>query len=168
MMYYEVHGTGDPILFIHGGGGSIKLWGGPGGYVEQLSKRYMVIVADSRGQGQSTEGEGPITYGRVGYDAIHLLDYLGIRRAHFVGHSSGGVAYILIDFPERLITATLMGPIYNVANYRPEAYQEMKRQLEANWAANKLLQKPLGISWAVLCPSYVSSIAHGSLSRRCL
>ncbi len=133
MMYYEVHGTGEPILFIHGGGDSIARWGGSGGYIEQLSTTYMVVVADSRGQGRSTEGEGPITYGRVGYDAIRLLDHLGIQRAHFVGHSAGAVAilHILIDYPERVVTATLMGALYNVANYRPEAYQEMKRQLEA-------------------------------------
>lgn len=163
MMYYEVHGTGEPILFIHGGGGSLELWRN-GGYIEELSKDHMVIVADSRGQGRSSEGPGPITYGRVGYDAIRLLDHLGIQRAHFVGHSSGGVAilHLLIDYSERIITATVSGVIYHVDNYRPEAYQAMKRQLEERLRAAERATQALteGTVRAVEPPSEVAETAR--------
>jgi pimeloyl-ACP methyl ester carboxylesterase len=131
-MYYEVQGTGDPILFIHGGGGSThSSW--PKEYASDLSRNFMVIMADSRGQGNSTDGAGPITYGRIAFDAVRLLDHLGIARAHIVGHSSGGIAglHLLVDFPDRVKTATLLGAAYHVDNYRPEAYANMKRDLEA-------------------------------------
>lgn len=138
-MYYEVHGTGEPIVFIHGGGGSSRLWTA---YIEDLAWDFMVVVADSRGQGNSTDGAGPITYGRVAVDAVYLLDHLGIARAHFVGQSAGSVAclYLLIHFPDRMKTATLMGAIYNRTNYRPEAYESMKRLLEAELWGEETLQ----------------------------
>jgi pimeloyl-ACP methyl ester carboxylesterase len=130
-MYYEVQGTGDPILFIHGGGGSTDgSW--PKEYAGHLSRHFMVIMADSRGHGHSTDGAGPITFGRIASDAVRLLDHLGVRRAHVVGHSAGALAglYLLVDFPDRVRTATLLAGLYHVDNYRPEAYAGLKRELE--------------------------------------
>ena len=87
----------------------------------------MVTIADSRGQGNSTDGAGPITFGRVAFDAVRLLDHLGITRAHVVGHSSGAIAglHLLVDFPDRVKTVTLLGGAYHVDNSRPEAYAGM-------------------------------------------
>lgn len=138
-MYYEVHGTGDPILFIHGGGGSVdRTW--PKEYSSDLSRDFMVIMADSRGQGSSTDGAGPITFGRIASDALRLLDHLGIARAHVVGHSSGAIAalHLLVDFPDRVKTATLLAGAYHVDNYRPEAFADMKRELEALLRGEKI------------------------------
>lgn len=131
-MYYEVEGTGDPILFIHGGGGSgYASW--PHEYSRDLSRNFMVILADSRGHGHSTDGAGPITFGRIASDAVRLLDHLGIARAHVVGHSAGAFAglHLLVDYPDRVKTATLLAGAYHVDNYRPEAYAGMKRELES-------------------------------------
>lgn len=130
-MYYEVHGTGEPILFIHGGGGSVqRSW--PKAYVSELSRRFMVIMADSRGHGNSTEGTGPATFGRAASDAVRLLDHLGIARAHIVGHSAGAIVglHLLIDYPDRVRTATLLAGAYHVDNYRPEAFADLRRELE--------------------------------------
>jgi pimeloyl-ACP methyl ester carboxylesterase len=131
-IYYEARGTGDPILFIHGGGGSIqRSW--PREYIDDLSRNFMVIMADSRGQGRSTDGAGPITFNRLAFDSVRLLDHLGLARAHLVGHSSGAIAglHLLVDFPDRVKTATLLAGAYHVDNYRPEAFAEMKAELEA-------------------------------------
>jgi pimeloyl-ACP methyl ester carboxylesterase len=130
-MYYEVQGSGDPILFIHGGGGSVQAsW--PREYATELSRHFMVIMADSRGHGHSTEGAGPITFNRLAADTVRLLDHLGLARAHVVGHSAGAVAalHLLVDFPDRVKTATLLAGLYHVDNYRPEAYKEMTSDLE--------------------------------------
>ena len=138
-MYYEVQGTGDPILFIHGGGGSVHAsW--PTEYAGDLSRNFMVIMADSRGQGSSTDGAGPITFGRIASDAIRLLDHLGVARAHVVGHSSGAIAglHLLVDFPDRIKTATLLAGAYHVDNYRPDAYADMKRELETLIRGDKI------------------------------
>lgn len=131
-MYYEVHGAGDPILFVHGGGGSVTgSW--PSEYVTGLSKDFRVILADSRGHGRTADGNGPLTYGRLTFDVVRLLDHLGIDRAHIVGHSMGAITglHLLVDFPDRVRTATLLAGAYHVDNYRTEAYEDMRRELDA-------------------------------------
>ena len=131
-LYYEIQGAGEPILFIHGGGGSIAgSW--PSDYVTQLSRDFRVILADSRGHGRTAEGPGPITYGRLTFDIVRLLDHLGIDRAHVVGHSMGAITglHLLVDFPDRVRTVTLLAGAYHVDNYRPDAYVEMRRELDA-------------------------------------
>jgi pimeloyl-ACP methyl ester carboxylesterase len=131
-LYYEVHGTGEPILFLHGGGGSIAgSW--PSDYVTELSRDFRVILADSRGHGRTADGPGPLTYGRLTFDVVRLLDHLGIDRVHVVGHSMGAITglHLLVDFPDRVRTVTLLAGAYHVDNYRSEAYEDMARELDA-------------------------------------
>jgi len=138
-LYYEIQGAGAPILFVHGGGGSSAgSW--PSDYVTQLSRDFRVILADSRGHGRTADGTGPITYGRLAFDTVRLLDHLGIDRAHVVGHSMGAITglHLLVDFPDRVRTTTLLAGAYHVDNYRPEAYADMKRELDAVIAGETL------------------------------
>ena len=131
-MYYEIHGKGDAIVFIHGGGGSVHTsW--PLAYVHELSRTFRVVMADSRGHGQSSDGAGPITFGRLAFDTVRLLDHLGIQQAHIIGHSAGAIAglHLLIDFPDRVKTAMLLAGAYHVDNYRPEAYADLAREVES-------------------------------------
>ena len=131
-LYYEVYGAGEPILFVHGGGGSIAgSW--PSDYVTELSRDFRVILADSRGHGRTADATGPITYGRLAFDVVRLLDHLGIDQAHVVGHSMGAITglHLLVDFPDRVRTVTLLAGAYHVDNYRPDAYGDMKRELDA-------------------------------------
>jgi pimeloyl-ACP methyl ester carboxylesterase len=131
-IHYEVHGAGEPILFMHGGGGSLRTsW--PAEYVRALSRDHMVILADGRGHGASSDGLGPITFGRLAHDAVHLLDHLQLRRAHVVGHSAGAIAalHLLIDYPDRITTATLLAGAYHIDNYQPKALADLRRELDA-------------------------------------
>ena len=104
-------------------------------------------MADSRGQGNSTEGAGPITYGRLAFDAVRLLDHLGITRAHVVGHSSGGIAalYLLVHFPDRVKTATLMGTLYHVDNI--EAIEQILNKAFWNHPSPRGLPAECRITW---------------------
>jgi pimeloyl-ACP methyl ester carboxylesterase len=159
-LYYEVHGAGEPILFVHGGGGSIGgSW--PSDYVTELSRDFRVILADSRGHGRSADGTGPITYGRLTFDAVRLLDHLGIDRAHVVGHSMGAITglHLLVDFPDRVRTVTLLAGAYHVDNYRPEAYVDMKRELDAVISGEKLKSR-----WASRPVSVLKKLRESLLS----
>jgi pimeloyl-ACP methyl ester carboxylesterase len=137
-MYYEVHGAGEPILFMHGGGGSISSW--PSEYVTDLARNFRVILAESRGHGRTADGAGPATYGRLTFDAVRLLDHLGLDRAHIVGHSVGAIVglHMLVDFPDRVRTATLLAGAYHVDNYQPDGYAAIKRELDALIRGEKL------------------------------
>src|SRR5262249_54884536 len=90
---YRVAGNGEPAIFVHGEGYSHELW------TEQLdafSKNYFVVSYDRRGHGLS---EDPVTgYSETAHaeDLNALLQFLGIRNAHFVVNSRGGA--IIIQF----------------------------------------------------------------------
>lgn len=107
-IYYEIHGTGDPILLLHGGFSSSQVWHNQ---LNVLAEHYQVITMDSRGHGRSTGAEGPITYEQLALDAVHLLESLGIERAHVVGWSDGGVAglHIALSHPEHLNRLVTIG-----------------------------------------------------------
>lgn len=107
-IYHEVRGTGVPIIMLHGGFGSTLLWTPS---AELLAKRFLVVTVDARGRGRTNDGEGPITPGRTARDVIGLMDHLGLRQAHIVGHSAGSITavHLLIDYPERVRSATLVG-----------------------------------------------------------
>jgi pimeloyl-ACP methyl ester carboxylesterase len=125
-MYYEDYGKGEPLVFIHGGFGSSEMWKP---YVQILSTDFRVITLDSRGQGRSSDGKGPITYGRMANDVVRLLDHLGIEKAHIIGHSDGGciILHLLVDFSDRVQSAVLSGTPFNTDNYPPQVFEHLQR-----------------------------------------
>jgi pimeloyl-ACP methyl ester carboxylesterase len=92
-----------------------------------------VIAPDSRGQGRSTDGRGPMTYGRMAGDMVRLLDHLGVERAHVAGHSDGGciALHLLVDYPDRLATATLAGTPLHTDDYRDGVIAFMRVTFDA-------------------------------------
>jgi pimeloyl-ACP methyl ester carboxylesterase len=108
---YVEQGAGEPIVLIHGNGGSLQGWI-DSGILPNLARDYRVIAIDARGHGKSGKPHDARAYGReMGLDVVRLLDHLGIRRAHIVGYSMGAniTATLLTSHPDRFITATLGG-----------------------------------------------------------
>ncbi len=105
-LYYERNGTGFPVLFISGLGGFASFWQDQ---VAAFAKRFEVVTFDHRGIGQSDEGRIGYTVERMAADVISLMDALRIKRAHLVGHSTGGaIAQVLaIEHPSRLAAVVL-------------------------------------------------------------
>ena len=106
-LYYEIHGEGQPLLFIHGLGSSTRDWEFQ---VTEFSKSYKVITLDLRGHGQSDKPAGPYSMSMFAADVTGLLRGLGIDRAHVVGLSlGGGVAFQLaVDAPQMLKSLTIV------------------------------------------------------------
>ena len=100
-LYYAVYGHGQPVLMLHGGLGNSNYWGAQ---VRELSKRYAVIVMDSRGHGRSTRSKQTYTYELMESDVIGLLDQLKVRQVSLIGWSDGGIIGLVmaIRHPERL------------------------------------------------------------------
>ena len=107
-LYYERHGSGFPVLFISGLGGSAAYWRDQ---VPVFAKRFEVVVHDHRGVGQSDHCKMSYTVDRLADDVVRLMDALGLDRAHVVGHSTGGaIAQILaIEHPKRLASIVIAG-----------------------------------------------------------
>ena len=100
-MYAEIYGQGAPLLIIHGNGGSIN------NFVYQIpyfEKKYKVIIADSRAQGNSTDNGDSLSYEMMADDYAALLDALKVDSAYVIGWSDGGINALLlaIRHPEKV------------------------------------------------------------------
>ena len=92
-MYYEIYGTGSPLLIIHGNGGSIQ------DFTNQIpffEKDYKVIVADSRAQGKSIDNGDSLSYEMMADDLDALLDHLRLDSCYVIGWSDGGINGLLL------------------------------------------------------------------------
>jgi pimeloyl-ACP methyl ester carboxylesterase len=100
-MYYAVFGHGPPILLIHGGLSSSDVWAK---IIPLLDGTHEVIVADSRGQGRSTQTDQRLTYDLMADDYLALLDYLHVKNVAVVGWSDGANIGLdlAIHHPDRL------------------------------------------------------------------
>ena len=100
-MYCEVYGQGQPLLIIHGNGGSIN------DFIYQIpyfAKKYKVIIADSRAQGKSADSGDSLSYEMMADDYAALLDAIKIDSAYVIGWSDGGINALLlaIRHPEKV------------------------------------------------------------------
>ena len=106
---YEVVGSGEPVLFIDMllADCFLPLLSEPA-----LADRYQLIRYHKRGWVGSTHTLPPVNIADHAADAAALLEYLGVRHAHIVGHSTGAAiaAQLALDHPEAVHTLTLMEP----------------------------------------------------------
>ena len=86
-LYYEVHGTGDPLVLLHGSFATIDLWRP---MVEALASQRQVIAVDFQGHGRTADIDRPFSYEQFADDIAALLGYLEVPRADVVGYSMGG------------------------------------------------------------------------------
>ena len=98
---YVRHGTGTPLVLLHGYPLDHKIWDE---IVPLLNKNFDLILPDLRGFGESTTVDVPYTMDDFASDIAGLLDHLGITKAAIAGHSMGG--YVALAFgrlyPERI------------------------------------------------------------------
>lgn len=93
-LYYETYGSGQPVLFVHGNGGSMKDFRHQ---VSFFAKKFKVILADSRAQGKSTDDSDSLSYEMMADDLDALLDHLKIDSSYVVGWSDGGINGLLLS-----------------------------------------------------------------------
>jgi pimeloyl-ACP methyl ester carboxylesterase len=100
-LYYEIHGAGKPLVFIHGNGGSMA---DIGEHMEYFAKRYTVITIDSRGHGKSIDNKTELTYELMASDINALLEELRVDSAFIWGQSDGAILAIIIamNYPEKV------------------------------------------------------------------
>lgn len=87
-IYYEQHGNGDHVVFLHGAGGNHLSWWQQ---VTVFARSYRCTVYDARGWGLS-RGEMAVGRFSLGTDLVALMEHLGIESAHVVAQSMGGRA----------------------------------------------------------------------------
>ncbi|MEO8859845.1 MAG: alpha/beta hydrolase [Ginsengibacter sp.] len=107
-MYCEIYGTGKPLLMIHGNGGSISSFENN---IPYFSKKYRVIVADSRSQGKSKDEGDSLSFEMMADDEAALLNKLNVDSAYVLGWSDGGIVALLlaIRHPEKVMKLASTG-----------------------------------------------------------
>ncbi|ODT67840.1 MAG: alpha/beta hydrolase [Pelagibacterium sp. SCN 63-23] len=118
---YDLHGSGAPVLCVHGFASSGKVNWLDTGWVETLTDAgYQAITLDNRGHGRSDKPHDPELYSptQMVEDAIALLDHLGIGRAAVLGYSMGAriAAFMAFSHPERIAAAIFGGMGMNLIN----------------------------------------------------
>jgi pimeloyl-ACP methyl ester carboxylesterase len=118
-MYYEIHGTGQPLLVLHGSFMTIELMGK---LVPELARSRQVIAVEFQGHGHTADIDRPVTYEQMADDTAALLRHLGIGNADVYGYSlGGGVALQLaVRHPELVRKLVVVSASYTSAGMYPE------------------------------------------------
>jgi len=128
-LYYEVYGTGEPLLLIHGNGGSSR---DLAGQIAHFRKNYQVIAMDSRDQGRSADSPARVTYEKMADDQAALLDHLKVGAVNVVGWSDGGIEALLlaIRYPGKVKKLVSMAANLTPQGLHPDAIGIIKEMLK--------------------------------------
>jgi pimeloyl-ACP methyl ester carboxylesterase len=147
--YYEIHGTGEPLLLLHGGLGNIDMFGP---VLPQLAATRQVIGVDLHGHGRTQLGERQIDLVDMGADMATVLKELGYAQVDVVGYSfGGGVALRLaIQHPELVRRLVVVS-----AGYADDGFYPEMRPLQAQVGAalaEMMKETPMYQSYVAVAP----------------
>ncbi len=151
-MYYEIHGTGEPLLLLHGGVGGIDMFG-PN--LAALAQHRRVIAVDFQGHGRTADIDRPLRSEWMADDMAALFKYLGIDKAAVVGNSLGGgiALQLAIRHPELVSRLVLVSTVFRQDGWYPEiqaAFAHMGPQAAQGMKASPLAQLYPTVNWDVL------------------
>jgi pimeloyl-ACP methyl ester carboxylesterase len=100
-LYYEIHGSGRPLILLHGGLGSSEMFGP---IIPALAANHQVIAVDLQGHGRTADIDRPIDMRLMADDIAALIDHLGLDKPDVVGYSlGGGVAFFTaVKYPDNV------------------------------------------------------------------
>jgi 3-oxoadipate enol-lactonase len=100
-IYWEEHGSGDPLLLIMGLGSTLNMWHRT---LPIVTPHYRTIIFDNRGVGKTDVPPGPYSIPMMASDAVAVMDAAGVDSAHVYGISMGGIIAqeVALAFPERV------------------------------------------------------------------
>src|SRR5947207_6956823 len=87
-MYYEVSGSGEPLIVLHGAYMNIPMMGE---IIPQLAKTRRVYALELQGHGRTTDINRPITYQNLADDVSAFMDAVGLKKADVFGYSMGAM-----------------------------------------------------------------------------
>jgi pimeloyl-ACP methyl ester carboxylesterase len=148
-LYYEIRGTGEPLILLHGGLGSIETFGP---IMPSLTKIRRVIAIDLQGHGRTADIDRPLSYEAMADDIAALMRYLKIEQADVMGYSLGaGVALrTAIQHPTIVRRLVVVSTPFKRDGWYPEIRTAMSQISAAS--APQLVNTPLYETYARLSP----------------
>jgi pimeloyl-ACP methyl ester carboxylesterase len=147
-LYHEIHGTGQPLVLLHGAYMNIDIAFGK--LIPTLAQSHQVIAVELQGHGRTADIERPIRYELMASDIIALLEYLGIDNADFFGYSMGGNVALQVtiqrpDLVRKLVVAS--------ANYRRDGYYPEVLAMIAGITPEVFAGSPIDTEYQRLAPN---------------
>jgi pimeloyl-ACP methyl ester carboxylesterase len=148
--YYEIHGNGEPLLLLHGGLGSIDMFGP---LLPALAENRQVIAIDLHGHGRTPLGERDINLIDMGDDLAVLLEALDYEQVDVLGYSlGGGVAFRFgVQHPGMVRRLVLVSAGYAQDGFHPEMLPQ-QAQVGADMA-EAMKETPMYQSYAAVAPN---------------
>jgi pimeloyl-ACP methyl ester carboxylesterase len=136
-MYYEIHGSGRPLILLHGGGSTIVSTFGR--ILPQLEKTHQVIAVELQAHGHTLDIDRPLSFEQDADDVAALLEKLHIKKADFMGFSNGGTTtlQIAIRHPELVNKMVLASATYKRDGMQPGLFEGLQN------ASLKSMPQPL-------------------------
>jgi pimeloyl-ACP methyl ester carboxylesterase len=124
-MYYEIHGSGTPLLYLHGGGLCTEAHKNE---IIFLSQSYKVIAADRQGQGRTADIDREISYEGMAIGQLELLKHLKIDSCIVYGNSDGGpvALYMAIKSPKTVTKLIVEGTNYHYSGIEDDWTELLK------------------------------------------
>jgi pimeloyl-ACP methyl ester carboxylesterase len=118
-MYYEVSGTGEPLVVLHGAYMNIPTMGA---IIPRLAKTHRVYAVELQGHGRTTDIDRPITYPNMADDVAAFMDAVGVRRADVFGYSMGAIVglQLAIRHPAKVNKLVAASVAYDLEGWQPE------------------------------------------------
>ena len=118
-MYYEVSGTGAPLVVLHGAYMNIP---DMGAIIPKLARTHKVYALEFQGHGRTTDIDRPITYQNLADDVAAFRDAVGVQKADVFGYSMGAIAglQLAIRHPAKVDKLVAASGAYDLEGWHPE------------------------------------------------
>ena len=148
-LYYEVHGSGEPLVLLHGGVGAIEMFGG---VLPLLAEGRQVIAVDLQAHGRTADIDRPLGYESMADDIGALIEHLGLERSDVMGYSLGGGVALqtAIRHPELVRKLVVVSTPFRRDGWYPEVLAGMEGMGPA--AAEPMKQTPIYELYANIAP----------------
>lgn len=124
-MYYEIHSSGEPLILLHGGLGSIDMLGEN---LSVLAQTRQVIGVDLQAHGRTADIDRPLEFELLSNDIAQLIDHLGLKQADVMGYSLGGLVAlnVAIHHPKRVRKLITVSVPFKRRGWYPEVLEGMR------------------------------------------
>lgn len=144
--YYEVSGSGDPLIVLHGAYMNIDAMGA---IIPRLAETHTVYAIEFQGHGRTNDIDRPVTYPNLADDIAAFMDAVGVEKADIFGYSMGAAAglQLAIRHPEKVDQLIAASVSYDMAGAQPE-FLEMIPTM----AAEMFVGTPMEDAWKQYAP----------------
>ena len=148
-LYYEIYGSGEPLILLHGGVGTIEMFGD---VLPSLAQHRQVIAVDLQAHGRTADIDRELRFELMAGDIAALIRHLGFAKADVMGYSLGGGVSLrtAIGYPEVVRKLVLVSTPFKREGWYPEVLAGME-QMGAQ-IAEPMKQTPMYQQYASIAP----------------